>query len=73
MGFSVVNPKTGRTLFLHIKKGNGNTDLYVFAYEIVGSVEFPHGFILKFSPKNGQPYLIKKRMVYGQTQDSDSW
>ena len=73
MGYSILNPKTGKELFLHKKKGKGDSDLYYFAYEIVDAVELPENLEVKLSSKSGHPYAIKKETVYVQPSGVDNW
>ena len=75
MSYSAVNPKTGRTLFLH-KYPNytkGKADLYVFSYEIVGAVDLPEHLDVVFNKENGHPYVVKKGKNYEQAKGIDYW
>ena len=66
MGYSVVNPKTHKTLFLHKKLGLRVHHLYFFGYEIVDSVDLPEDMEVKFSKRSGHPYVAKKEISYDQ-------
>lgn len=66
MGYSVKNPKTHRTLFLHEKMSIKGEHLYYFSYEIVGAIDLPPIFEVKFAKYNGHPYIIKKGVNNGE-------
>lgn len=69
MGYSIKNPKTDKSLFLHRKIGRSKKYLYYFSYEIVGCVDLPPYLEVKFSSKNGHPY-VKRRQ---ETQNLNNW
>lgn len=56
---AIVNPKTGKKLFLHTKEGRGKCPLYFFSYDPLDSIEIPQGFEIRISRKSGHPYITK--------------